>query len=134
MSFNKIELTFPIIILNLHNIFRSSNYLNFVNNTPNYLATVQPRPIRQNSSESQTSTQSEHDKYNQRRKPKEFIEPSQSLSVFRVSDPNLENFSNHVQEPKIIKSSLNLINPFSSSLSNCSDVSDLLNLSMEVCV
>jgi hypothetical protein len=100
----------------------------------NYLATpqsstLQPRPLRQHSNESQSSIQSseqesKHKSPSREKKPiKEFIEQQQPLSVFRVTDPNLENFtttsvvnarssttpttSNHV-----IKTSVNLINPF----------------------
>lgn len=92
----------------------------------NYLATplssLQPRPLRQHSNESQSSTGFEERSDLKHKSPsrekkaaKEFMEQQQTLSVFRVSDPNLENFSS---EPgKVIKTSVNLINPFATSMS-----------------
>lgn len=83
----------------------------------NYLATppstLQPRPFRQYSNESQSSIGFEdvkHKSPSREKKPvKEFIDQQQPLSVFRVCDPNLENFTS---EPKVIKTSVNLVNPF----------------------
>lgn len=101
--------------------------------TFNYLATpqssgLQPRPLRQHSNDSQSSEQElKHKSPSRDKKPvKEFIEQQQPLSVFRGTDPNLENFTassgvdsntrssmaastsaNHV-----IRTSVNLINPF----------------------
>lgn len=101
--------------------------------TFNYLATpqsstLQPRPLRQHSNESQSSIQSseqesKHKSPSREKKPvKEFIEHQQPLSVFRVTDPNLENFTtttvNNNARPSasstnhVIKTSVNLINPF----------------------
>lgn len=110
----------------------------------NYLATpqsTQPRPLRQHSNESQSSIQSseaelKHKSPSRDKKPahvKEFIEQQQPLSVFRVTDPNLENFSSTTttaSTPKavttstvsttshVIKTSVNLINPFITSMSS----------------
>jgi hypothetical protein len=95
----------------------------------NYLATpsssgnFQNRPFRQHSNESQSSLQSEqepkHKSPTREKKPerKEFIDSQQQqpLSVFRVSDPNLENFSTGGGGGRVIKTSVNLINPFMTS-------------------
>lgn len=98
----------------------------------NYLATptssLQPRPLRQHSNESQSSTgfddrpaEPKNKSPSREKMPtKEFIDHHQQpLSVFRVSDPNLENFTNESEAgigSKVIKTSLNLINPFVSSM------------------
>lgn len=105
---------------------RSQNQPSSFSSAFNYLATppFQPRPLRQHSNESQSSTGFE-DKLEQKHKSpsrdkkvgKEFID-QQPLSVFHVSDRNLENFSNEpeiVGGSKVIKTSVNLINPFASS-------------------
>lgn len=105
----------------------------------NYLATpqnptLQPRPLRQHSNESQSSIhsseqESKHKSPSREKKPvKEFIDlQQQPLSVFRVNDPTLENFSTSKSSsvtfstPKrsshVIKTSVNLINPFITSMS-----------------
>lgn len=111
---------------------RSSNSsnqgINFSSNF-NYLVTPtsssissQNRTLRQHSSESQSSSlqsEQEHKPNNKspsrEKKPlKEFMDPQQALSVFRVSDPTLENFTTERDEcnNKVIKTSVNLINPF----------------------
>lgn len=92
--------------------------------TPTTTSSIQqPRPLRQNSSESQTSVQSApaiQQKSNKKNK-KEFVENSQPLSVFHVSDPTLENFT-EPEEPGIPT------NPFDTN----GVVGDLINLNMEV--
>lgn len=85
----------------------------------NYLSTPsisnQPRPFRQHSNESQSSAglTDEPPKSPMREKKivREFID-QQPLSVFQVIDPNLENFED--QNSKVIKTSVDLINPFAS--------------------
>lgn len=69
--------------------------------TFNYLSSLQPRPLRQHSNESQSSTGFDTPK------AKEFMDAPQPLSVFRPSDEN---------SPPVIKTSVNLINPFASRL------------------
>lgn len=100
------------------------NYLS----TPSSSMNSHHRPLRQHSNESQSSEQEptvattkQHKSPSREKKPvKEFIEHQQPLSVFRVSDPNLENFSteNDGNGGKVIKTSINLINPFMAMASN----------------
>lgn len=112
-------------------VFRSSNQTNSFTSAFNYLATpttsLQPRPLRQHSNESQSSTgfddrpnDPKHKSPSRDKKvAKEFIDHQQPLSVFRVSDPNLENFTNESEAgigSKVIKTSINLINPFVTSM------------------
>lgn len=106
--------------------FTSFNYLATPQNT-----TLQPRPLRQHSNESQSSIHSSEQETKQHKSPsrekkpvKEFIDHQQQpLSVFRSNDPNLENFSTSKSAsstPKsshVIKTSVNLINPFITSMS-----------------
>ncbi|CAO1411751.1 unnamed protein product [Diamesa serratosioi] len=96
----------------------------------NYLATppaLHPRPLRQHSNESQNSTHSmgyeqEQAKYKspsreKKEKSRDFVEHQQALNIFRVSDSNLENFPTSIDGSKIIKTNVNLINPFISRMS-----------------
>lgn len=96
----------------------------------NYLATppaLHPRPLRQHSNESQNSTHSmgyeqEQAKYKspsreKKKESRDFVEQQQALNIFRVSDSNLENFPTSSDGSKIIKSNVNLINPFISRMS-----------------
>lgn len=118
-------------ILLFFSTFTSFNYLATPQNT-----TLQPRPLRQHSNESQSSIHSSEQESKHKspstpsreKKPaKEFIDQQQPLSVFRVNDPNLENFSTSKgtsSTPKassssshVIKTSVNLINPFITSMS-----------------
>lgn len=95
---------------------------NFLATPGNSSGIQQPRPLRQNSSESQTSSKSAP-AFAMARKKKEFVENSQPLSVFHVSDPTLENFSNDVELEEASNT-----NPFDSV-----DVSeDLIDLGMPV--
>ncbi|KAG5683501.1 hypothetical protein PVAND_012776 [Polypedilum vanderplanki] len=101
----------------------SSNF-NYLATPSTSSATNSPnRPFRQHSNESQSSIQSEQEPkpkspLREKKPVKEFIDSQQqSLSVFHVSDPNLENFSNDTNSSnnKVIKTSINLINPFLTS-------------------
>ena len=90
----------------------------------NYLT---PRPLRQYSNESQNSTHSmgyeqEQGNYKspsreKKEKSRDFVDHQQALNIFRVSDTNLENFPTSSDGPKIIKTNINLINPFISRMS-----------------
>ena len=102
----------------------------------NYLATppFQPRPLRQHSNESQSSTGFEDKSDLKHKSPsrdkktgKEFVDQQQPLSVFHVSDPNLENFTNETDTSsgsKVIKTSVNLINPFATSMGKRVDLEE----------
>ncbi|CRK97182.1 CLUMA_CG010579, isoform A [Clunio marinus] len=104
----------------------TSNF-NYLSTPPPSSSSLQPRPLRQHSNESQSSTgtfdersESKHKSPSRDKKIlKEFIEQQQPLSVFRVTDPNLENFTNEGEtgSNRVIKTSLNLINPFATSMS-----------------
>lgn len=102
-----------------------NNQASSFGSTFNYLATppLQPRPLRQHSNESQSSTgfddrDHKHKSQSREKKPvKEFMEHQQPLSVFRVSDSNLENFSvDGDTGSKVIKTSVNIINPFATGM------------------
>lgn len=105
---------------------RSNNQMNSYTSAFNYLATppLQPRPLRQHSNESQSSSGFEDRSELKHKSPsrdkkaaKEFIDlHQQPLSVFHVSDPTLENFTSDVETGKVIKTSVNLINPFATSM------------------
>lgn len=91
---------------------RANNFsLNFLS-TP---SSSQPRPFRQHSNESQSSAglgdEPPKSPLREKKIVREFID-QQPLSVFRVHDPNLENFED--PNSKVIKTSVDLINPFAS--------------------
>lgn len=102
------------------NAIFASNF-NYLSTTSTSSINLQHRPLRQHSNESQTSEQEakQHKSPSREKKQKkEFIDQQQPLSVFRVSDPNLENFTSGndlATGSKVIKTSINLINPFMSN-------------------
>lgn len=109
---------------NINNQSAISSNFNYLS-TPSSSMHSQHRPLRQHSNESQSSEQeSKQSKSPSREKKpvKEFIDQQQPLSVFRVSDPNLENFSAVNRDSNnVIKTSVNLINPFMSCNSSQQD-------------
>jgi len=115
-------------------IFASNfNYLS----TPSSTVNSQHRPLRQHSNESQTSEQEpkQHKSPSREKKQKkEFIDQQQPLSVFRVSDPNLENFTSDndaASGNKVIKTSINLINPFMSATNNSNTQDQVKSLEVD---
>lgn len=101
---------------------RSNNQSNF-SFAFNYLATppttVHPRPLRQHSNESQSSTGFEERVDLKHKSPSRDKRPAkdqqQPLSVFRSTDVKLESFDGDASG-KVIKTSMNLINPFATNM------------------
>ncbi|CAG9805149.1 unnamed protein product [Chironomus riparius] len=119
---------------NQNGIFGSN--FNYLSTTSSTITSVH-RPLRQHSNESQTSEQEpkQHKSPSREKKnKKEFIDQQQPLSVFRVSDPNLENFTSD-NDPaagnRVIKTSINLINPFMSSTSNSNSQDQVKSLTVD---